>query len=101
MLRTKRLFVAFTKYQEQKTRSLLLSSLYIVRRSFSWEDPDVNMSGKSLPKWIEPEGTGELKLYNSLTREKVRFIFRSYIFFPSVVRSDAIFGFISPGAFPF
>ena len=30
------------------------------------------MSGRSLPKWIEPEGTGELKLYNSLTREKVR-----------------------------
>ncbi|KAJ7387869.1 Cysteine--tRNA ligase, cytoplasmic [Desmophyllum pertusum] len=28
------------------------------------------MSGRSLPKWIKPEGNGELKLYNSLTREK-------------------------------
>ena len=40
------------------------------------------MSGRSLPKWIEPEGTGELRLYNSLTREKVRvsrfFRFRSF-----------------------
>jgi len=32
------------------------------------------MSGRSLPKWIEPEGTGELKLYNSLTREKNVFV---------------------------
>ena len=48
------------------------------------------MSGKSLPKWIQPEGTGELKLYNSLTREKVRF-FLFHLFFPSLVWSDAIF----------
>ncbi|KAL9955644.1 hypothetical protein ACROYT_G036997 [Oculina patagonica] len=32
------------------------------------------MSGKSLPKWIKPEGDGELNLYNSLTREKNVFV---------------------------
>lgn len=35
---------------------------------------DDKMSGKSLPKWIKPEGDGELKLYNSLTREKNVFV---------------------------
>lgn len=81
MLRAKRLFIAFTKFHEQS--SALVSSVCIVRRSFSSGDLDDKMSGKSLPKWIKPEGDGELKLYNSLTREKVNcWYFRpvNYIF---------------------
>lgn len=81
MLRAKRLFIAFTKFHEQS--SALISSVCIVQRSFSSGDLDGKMSGKSLPKWIKPEGDGELKLYNSLTREKVNcWYFRpvSYIF---------------------
>ena len=88
MLRTRHFLVAFTKCRDQKSSSLFSSSWYIIRRSFSRED--TNMSGKSLPKWIQPEGTGELKLYNSLTREKVR-IFLFHLCFPSLVWSDAIF----------
>ena len=84
MLRTRHFLVAFTKCRDQKSSSLFSSSWYIIHRSFSRED--TNMSGKSLPKWIQPEGTGELKLYNSLTREKVRIFFISSIFsFSSVV----------------
>ena len=71
MLRAKRLFTAFTKFHEQSCA--LVSSVCIVRRSFASGDLDDNMSGKSLPKWLKPEGDGELKLYNSLTREKVIF----------------------------
>ena len=71
MLRAKRLFTAFTKFHEQSCA--LVSSVCIVRRSFASGELDDNMSGKSLPKWIKPEGDGELKLYNSLTREKVIF----------------------------
>ena len=78
MLRTRRFLVALTKCRDQKSSSLFSSSWYIIRRSFSRED--TNMSGKSLPKWIQPEGTGELKLYNSLTREKVRFFYFIYFF---------------------
>jgi hypothetical protein len=29
------------------------------------------MSSKNLPSWRQPEGHGELKIFNSLTREKV------------------------------
>ena len=91
MLRARRLFVAFTKFQEQRS-----TLVYIVRRSFSSGNFGDNMSGKSLPKWIKPEGDGELKLYNSLTREKVRIsllfcpvIFFQYLqWFPGL--SDAI-----------
>lgn len=82
MLRARHFLVAFTKCCDQKSSSLFSSSWYIIR-SFSRED--TNMSGKSLPKWIQPEGTGELKLYNSLTREKVR-IFLFHLFFPSLVQ---------------
>lgn len=78
MLRTRRFLVALTKCRDQKSSSLFSSSWYIIRRSVSRED--TNMSGKSLPKWIQPEGTGELKLYNSLTREKVRFFYFIYFF---------------------
>lgn len=74
MLRVKRLLVAVTNFHQQK--STCVSSVHILRRTFSsavssgeFED---KMSGKSMPKWIQPEGHGELKLYNSLTREKVR-----------------------------
>lgn len=67
MLKARRLFVDLTKFHKQKS-----TLVYIVRRSFASGDlNDINMSGKSLPKWIKPEGDGELKLYNSLTREKV------------------------------
>lgn len=93
MLRARRLFVALTKFHEQKS-----TLVCIVRRSFSAGDfGDINMSGKSLPKWVKPEGDGELKLYNSLTREKVRIslLFCSVIFFFQCVQwlcdlSDAI-----------
>lgn len=78
MLRTRRFLVALTKCCDQKSSSLFSSSWYVIRRSVSRED--TNMSGKSLPKWIQPEGTGELKLYNSLTREKVRFFYFIYFF---------------------
>ena len=74
MLRTKRLLIVFTKLHEQSC-ALASSSVCVVRRSLCSSSGglslDDNMSGKSLPKWIKPEGDGELKLYNSLTREKV------------------------------
>ena len=74
MFRTKRLLIAFTKFHEQSC-ALVSSSVCVVRRSLCSSSGglslDDNMSGKSLPKWIKPEGDGELKLYNSLTREKV------------------------------
>lgn len=88
MLRARRLFVALTKFHEQKS-----TLVCIVRRSFSAGDfGDINMSGKSLPKWVKPEGDGELKLYNSLTREKVRIslLFCSVIFFFSVYNGCVI-----------
>ena len=83
MLRTKRLLIAFTKSHEQSC-ALVSSSVCIVRRSLCCSSGglDDKMSGKSLPKWIKPEGDGELKLYNSLTREKVNCCyFRLVIFF--------------------
>ena len=74
MFRTKRLLIAFTKFHEQSC-ALVSSSVCVVRRSLCSSSGrlslDDKMSGKSLPKWIKPEGDGELKLYNSLTREKV------------------------------
>lgn len=79
MLKARRLFADLTKFHKQKS-----TLVYIVRRSFASGDfNDINMSGKSLPKWIKPEGDGELKLYNSLTREKVRafLLFYPVIFF--------------------
>lgn len=33
-----------------------------------------DMSSKNLPSWRKPEGQGELRIFNSLTREKVRII---------------------------
>ncbi|XP_020894710.1 cysteine--tRNA ligase, cytoplasmic, partial [Exaiptasia diaphana] len=33
-----------------------------------------NMSNKTLPSWKQPEGHGELKIFNSLTREKNVFV---------------------------
>jgi len=82
MLRSKRLLIAFTKSHEQSC-ALVSSSACIVRRSlcFSSGGVDDKMSGKSLPTWIKPEGDGELKLYNSLTREKVNYIFFVQLFF--------------------
>lgn len=72
MLRIKNISFATLKYQEAKGSSVFLSSLHLVRRRFSKEAEE--MSGRSLPKWIAPEGCGELKLYNSLTREKNVFV---------------------------
>ena len=89
MLRAGRLFFVLTKCHERNSSVLVSSSLQIVRRSFYAED--TNMSGKSLPKWIPPEGTGELKLYNSLTREKVRVSFCLLMFF---LCSKRIFTFV-------
>ena len=40
------------------------------RSAYSCSSED--MSSKNLPRWRHPEGHGELKLYNSFTREKVR-----------------------------
>ena len=71
MLRIKNISFATLKYQEAKGSSVFLSSFHLVGRRFSKEAEE--MSGRSLPKWIAPEGCGELKLYNSLTREKVWF----------------------------
>ena len=74
MFRTKRVLIAFTKFHEQSC-ALVTSPVSIVRKSLcsssGGSSLDDKMSGKSLPKWIKPEGDGELKLYNSLTREKV------------------------------
>ena len=72
MLRAKRLLISFATFHEQSC-ALLSASVCIVRRGFCFSSGgfDDKMSGKSLPKWIKPEGDGELKLYNSLTREKV------------------------------
>ena len=88
MLRIKNISFATLKYQEAKGSSVFLSSFDLVRKRFSKEAEE--MSGRSLPKWIAPEGCGELKLYNSLTREKVWFrnfilcccfLFHYYYFF--------------------
>ena len=82
MLRIKNISFATLKYQEAKGSSVFLSSFHLVGRRFSKEAEE--MSGRSLPKWIAPEGCGELKLYNSLTREKVWFrncIFCCFFFF--------------------
>lgn len=74
MLKFKRLILAAIKFQDQRTT--LVSSVHIIRRTcssvVSSDEFLDKMSGKSMPKWIQPEGNGELKLYNSLTREKVR-----------------------------
>ena len=87
MLKFKRLILAATKFQEQRTS--LVSSVHIIRRTYSSvvsSDEFLDkMSGKSMPKWIQPEGNGELKLYNSLTREKVR-IFPFVVFFLLIFR---------------
>lgn len=72
MLRIKNISFATLKYQEAKGSSVFLSSFHLVGRRFSKEAEE--MSGRSLPKWIAPEGCGELKLYNSLTREKNVFV---------------------------
>lgn len=76
MLKFKRLILAATKFQEQRTS--LVSSVHIIRRTcssvVSSDEFLDKMSGKSMPKWIQPEGNGELKLYNSLTREKNVFV---------------------------
>ena len=82
MLSIKNISFATLKYQEAKGSSVFLSSFHLVGRRFSKEAEE--MSGRSLPKWIAPEGCGELKLYNSLTREKVWFhncIFCCFFFF--------------------
>ena len=72
MLKIKNISFAALKYQKAKGSSVFLSSFeHLVQRRFSKEAEE--MSGRSLPKWIAPEGCGELKLYNSLTREKVWF----------------------------
>ena len=93
MLRTKRLLIAFTQFHERSC-ALVSSSVCtsIVRRSLCSSSGgfglDDKMSGKSLPKWIKPEGDGELKLYNSLTREKVIcYYFRPADYFPFQVVS--------------
>lgn len=87
MLKFKRLILAATKFQEQRTS--LVSSVHIIRRTCSFvvsSDEFLDkMSGKSMPKWIQPEGNGELKLYNSLTREKVR-IFPFVVFLLLIFR---------------
>ena len=87
MLKFKRLILAATKFQEQRTS--LVSSVHIIRRTYSSvvsSDEFLDkMSGKSMPKWIQPEGNGELKLYNSLTREKVR-IFPFVVFLLLIFR---------------
>ena len=74
MLKFKRLILAAIKFQERRTT--LVSSVHIILRTcssvVSSDEFLDKMSGKSMPKWIQPEGNGELKLYNSLTREKVR-----------------------------
>ena len=82
MLSIKNISFATLKYQEAKGSSLFLSSFHLVGRRSSKEAEE--MSGRSLPKWIAPEGCGELKLYNSLTREKVWFhnCFFCSFFFP-------------------
>lgn len=89
MFRTKRVLIAFTKFHEQSC-ALVTSPVSIVRKSLcsssGGSSLDDKMSGKSLPKWIKPEGDGELKLYNSLTREKVnccyfRPVFLLFFFF--------------------
>ena len=82
MLRIRNISFATLKYQEAKGSSVFLSSFHLVRRRFFKEAEE--MSGRSLPKWIAPEGCGELKLYNSLTREKVWFrnvLFLLFLFF--------------------
>lgn len=86
MLRAKRLLIAFTKFHEQSC-ALVPSSVGVVRRRLCFSSGDLDkMSGKSLPKWIKPEGDGELKLYNSLTREKVNCChFRPVNFFFQVI----------------
>lgn len=90
MLKFKRLILAAIKFQEQRTT--LVSSVHIIRRTYSSvvsSDEFLDkMSGKSMPKWIQPEGNGELKLYNSLTREKV-------IIFPFVVFLLLIFRYMN------
>lgn len=87
MLKFKRLILAAIKFQEQRTT--LVSSVHIIRRTYSSvvsSDEFLDkMSGKSMPKWIQPEGNGELKLYNSLTREKVR-IFPFVVFLLLIFR---------------
>lgn len=72
MFKIKNIVLTSLKYHELKGSFFFVSSLHIVRRRFSKEGE--NMSGRSLPKWIAPEGSGELKLYNSLTREKNVFV---------------------------
>ena len=89
MLKFKRLILAATKFQEQRT-SLVSSVQYLlIRRTcssvVSSDEFLDKMSGKSMPKWIQPEGNGELKLYNSLTREKVR-IFPFVVFLLLIFR---------------
>ena len=87
MLKFKRLILAAIKFQERRTT--LASSVHIIRRTcssvVSSDEFLDNMSGKSMPKWIQPEGNGELKLYNSLTREKVR-IFPFVVFLLLIFR---------------
>ena len=41
----------------------------VLSRNFSYES--WKMSTKTLPKWRKPEGDSELRIYNSLTKEKV------------------------------
>ena len=92
MFKIKNIVLTSLKYHELKGSFFFVSSLHIVRRRFSKEGE--NMSGRSLPKWIAPEGSGELKLYNSLTREKVEyfpFLGSWTPCFSAWTRSDAIF----------
>jgi len=39
---------------------------------FSTTPIHFTMANKNLPSWKQPEGHGELKIFNSLTREKVQ-----------------------------
>ena len=46
-----------------------VTTFALSKRNFV-SDPE-NMANKTLPKWRKPEGNSELRIYNSLTREKV------------------------------